>query len=223
MPGFRLPFRSAESLGASLADLPTPVKSAIGRGFKTFERIGEATSLALVEAASHGLAGRDVDVRTLARRFSMTEEDVGEALTALAIMLIAVAAENVSPEAFVSDAIEAQLIPSSDRAVITKIANTVQTSREEIKSRLDRELIAARVLPSLAGFRSAIEIRLAFKEDRIATLVPVVVAYLETDATHAEVWFQMSKGQAEDLARDLREVVKRLEEAEKLIQKVKIP
>jgi len=223
MPGFRLPLRSAGRFGPSLVDLPGSIKSAIGHGFKLFEHIPEQTSSALIEAAIQGLIGRDVDVPVLARRLDLPEGDVGDAVSALAMVLIAVAGENISPDSFVEDAISAGLFPESDRALVSRIATTVSTSREDIKIRLDRENITRGVLPSLTKFQSEVELRLGFKEDRVWALVPVAVAYLDTDATHVELWFQMSKAQVESLAKDLQDLLRRMEQAEKLTESIKLP
>lgn len=223
MPGFRLPFRMSDAMGESLAELPEAVKSVIKRGFKVHGRISEETLRALIEAAGQGLAGRDVDATALARQFGLEATDVGEMLGATSIMLIAVAAENVSVDSFVNDAINAGIVDEADRVLVTQVANMVATDRGEIKTRLDREAVASRVLPALSSFQSSVEIRLAFKDDRLSLLVPVAVAHIDTDTTHVELWFQMSRAQVEKLADDLQQLLKRIAEAEKLIQQIKVP
>src|SRR3989442_3297503 len=221
MTPFRFPVRSG-AFGESLGELPKSVKAVLGQGFKLFHTIPAEAARALLDAGGQSIAGRDVDVAALARRLGIPEDDVAQALSATGMLIIAIAAENITPEEFVENAIKANVIEESDRSLVLTIANTVASGREQIKAGLDRETVATRVLPSFSMFESAVEIRLGFKDDRLFALVPVAVAFLDTDATHSQMWFQMSRAQVENLAKEVQDLLRRMEQAEKLIERMKL-
>jgi hypothetical protein len=71
-------------------------------------------------------------------------------------------------------------------------------------------------LPSLVDFETAVDVRLRFEKGQIKAGVPVVLVHIDTDATHEELWFQMTKAQAERLCTSLNDLLKDLEKAERV-------
>ena len=224
MPTFRFPLSvGSGGFSETVASMPPPVKSALGRGFKVLQTLSQESLQLLIRSAQENITkGRDADVSALAVRCGLQEAEVADALSAASFLIIGLALENVAIDAFIANGIQAGLFTRTEAGAISRAAESLSAKREEIKASVDQEEVANRILPSLAAFEFAVEMRIDFQDDRVSSVVPVAVAYLDTDATHMEVWFQMSKSQVERLYDDLKSLVKKMADAEAIIKRMKL-
>ena len=145
---------------------------------------------------------------------------VSEARNVMGVMnflaLVATSPEaEVSPSAIVSAFVDSRLLDAGAKQPVEMILARFFNDRAKIDATYRRASVADRLLPSLENFELDIDVRFDFEKQEIALAVPVVLARIDTDAPHEEIWFQMTKSQAETMLKDLQQVLDRIASVEK--------
>jgi len=211
------------SFQESLDTMPAQIKSLLGRGFKVLRSLPAESVRSLAREARESIGRtQEFDVSTIAKRLGLGDNEVADALSAAAFLTVVVVLEDVDVDSFIEDSIRAGVLAQGESVAIKALAQELVGNRDQLKTRIEQQDIANRVLPSFLAFDTTLEIRLDFKDDRVSSLVPVAIVHLDTDASHMEVWFQMSKDQVERLSSDLQALLKKIEQAETLIKGMKV-
>lgn len=200
-----------------LADLPPDLKRFLVVGFTTLGKLSPASQQEFIGFAAKSLeAGYGLSPSGLASKHDLQEQEVAAGLTAATVTLLAFSQSDIIVDDFIEEAISAKLITEDARESVRTLAKRVEADRGAMKAVLQRSKIARELLPSLTDFETTIDVRLGFEKGRINATVPVVLAHIDTDSQNEEIWFQMTKAQVEKTIADLQDLLRRLEEAEKL-------
>jgi hypothetical protein len=114
--------------------------------------------------------------------------------------------------------VETDLLNPTEQQAAESVLTYFQGERTKVTGAFRKVAIGPRVLLSLMDFETTVDIRMDFEKEQIGLAVPVVLAHIDTDAAHVELWFQMSKTQVEKMYEDLKKVLARIEQAENWTQ-----
>jgi len=155
----------------------------------------------------------------IASKLGLTVSDATNLIGALSFLALVSSTSAEEPIATtVAALLETQFITETERQAVESVLTHFQAERTKVTGAFRKAAVSSRVLPSLVDFELSVDIRVDFEKEQIALAVPIIVAHLDTDAAHEELWFQMSKTQVERLSEDLRKVLGRLDQAEKWAQ-----
>jgi hypothetical protein len=140
-------------------------------------------------------------------------------VSATRFALGAIALREDSTKDFIEAAQEAELLNAADRDVVYEFAELVSQTRPVLKKSLATGSLRHAVLPSLAIFDVAIDVRLEFADGKLSSAAPVVVAHVDTDSTE-ESWFQMSQAQLSALHSKLGKCLQELQQAQLIAKKM---
>ena len=119
------------------------------------------------------------------------------------------------PEEFLVAATRVELIRPEIQAKVRSFLDNIVADRVEVKKALRRASLPSQVLPFLTDFEVVVDLRVAYEDDAVLSVVPVALFHIDTDANSQEIWFQASKGQLERLKADIDSTLKKMEAAEK--------
>src|SRR5437879_708719 len=209
-------FPTTGDLAAVFVEIPPNIRRYIVEGFKTMARLDTSAMDDLVSFALSTLSDipTDRELEDLAKKLGITSKDAPSVLSAVSFVINAISERSESGDEFVSEACKAGVLESADTKNVKRVTELALANREAIKNQIAQEQLASDVLPSLAYFESAIDLRMSF-EDRshIAQVTPVAVVHIDTDAVDQEIWFQMSLTQAERMVKELEVTCDRLRAA----------
>jgi hypothetical protein len=134
-----------------------------------------------------------------------------------AASLVQIGVTEGTAEEFVAACVDAGLVDDSSRPVVEEFARDAARETPSIKAVLRQAEVSHEVLPSLVQLQATVDVRFSFEEDRVTASVPIVLVYIDTDAAHHEIWFQMTKRQVEKMIADLQGVLKNIEAAQRAL------
>jgi hypothetical protein len=220
MGAFRIPVTASIAVHEAFADMPPSLKAYVKEGFVVLSRIPASHIPTLANLAVEAVqTPYKTDVEELAKRFELSEDEAGTLLSAISFLTVFVSGRKDKTEDVIAAAVDAKLISEGSRQAALAFGQAVAAQREALRQSLDRSKLATRVLPSLAEFETALDLRFGLAKGRIDLAVPVVIAHLDTDAEGTEMWFQMQKADVEKLVQDLQQLLKELSEVEKWADK----
>ena len=195
-----------------MASIPSSFASYIRRGFSVLAGIPPVRYPLLIEQVvdsidSPMLRGEE----KLASQFGVKEEDASPLLAAVSLVCVSMSATDETPESFVTVASEVKIVDEAHKASLLELTGLVARSRGRLKEDLQKSRTALRILPALTDFETAVDVRPIFKRDEIASTVPVTLVHIDTDTTHHEIWFQMSKTQLKFVIENLQDSLRRIE------------
>jgi hypothetical protein len=218
---FTFRVRTGEDLDVVFRDIPPEVKIFLKRGFTLLTTIPQEKYSDLIATAAANLDASHLAPKLtaeIASSLSITGTDA-VALLALASLIVSVLAQRQdTPEDFVEAARKAGILEPGAVQASLGFARLVQTDRGPLALTIERARIGVAVLPSFQQLTTTTDVRLGFKKGRSDLAVPVVIAALATDSTK-NLWFQLTKGQLEQLIARLQEAKGELEAAERWIQR----
>jgi len=157
----------------------------------------------------------DREFDRLAKEFGINRNQVPEFLGAINLITSVLSERPESAEDFVKEAKNAGLVGEENLQNVKQFAELAIANRDIIKKQIDQEEVASEVLPTFTYFETTIDVRLTFSEEgRIERTMPVALVHIDTDSREHEIWFQMSRSQAERVIEDLRAIVSKLQTAE---------
>lgn len=204
-------------------NLPAGFKSFLKRGFSTvafLSKKGLTVELItmILEEDTGGTALSPTASKEIAERLWLKPGDVPQVTATVTFCLSMFAQqEGLSPAEFVSAGLEDGFLVQSDQEQIKQFLQVVADSRSSAAEMTERKRLASRMLPMLSRFSMMIDIRPAFSDDdsTVKLSVPVVIAQISNDTNDDDLWFQMSKRQVERLIVDFKEVLRKIEVAER--------
>jgi hypothetical protein len=151
------------------------------------------------------------------RPIAKVSERESEQLAFAYSLLIGLLLETNATADDVVNAGKGRLFEPAQEVTGKSIVDAIYASREEIKATVDRAQLAGEVLPSLYSLDIAVDMRIRVSEGELKTFVPVAVVHLDTDITGLEVWFQLSRGEVEEMVHKLSRCLEDMKLAETLI------
>jgi hypothetical protein len=172
-------FRGAFSIASTLAD-----------------DVREKVLAELIESLRSGR--RIFDGNQFIAATGLGERDAEQLASALSLVIGLISESSATPDEFVV-AGRGRLFDAADEPVAKSIAISICDRRTEISEVVERAQLVASVLPSLAAFDIAVDLRLRFVDGTLRSSVPACVVRISTDTNSQEIWLQMSRGDLQDL------------------------
>jgi hypothetical protein len=215
---FRLPAGAIPS--EVFKDIPKGARTFLRRGFVVLNRVFPKYSEALLSLPADLLAtNAQRDPADIASRLGIPVEDARNLLGTMSFLaLIASSAEPEPLSKTTAALVEAELLEATGKQPAEAVLAHFQQERTKVGSAFRKTTLSSRLLPSLTSLDFVVDVRVDFDREEVGVAVPVVLAHLDTDAVHQELWFQMSRPQVENVLEDLKKVLSRLEQAEKWAQ-----
>ena len=146
-------------------------------------------------------------------RITVSADQMGGVLAA-AMLIVPLLANRGTPEEFNVEAARAGFLPPDVGKAIEPFAQSVFEKRAELLRIMRRAALPGQVMPSLTNVEIVVDVRMDFEDQEVYEVAPVAMLHLDTDTNTAEIWFQASKSQMEQLRKDIDAAIKRMEIAE---------
>ena len=185
-------------MAEALARLPRAFKDQAQQGFLVLAKIGQQHYAEILKAVVTALESKEAPLEDLEKHLDLSKNNLGS-LFAAAMLIVPMLGEGGNAEEFANAAVKVDLIPQALMPEIRPFIDTVVAERIQIGRAIRRAALPAQVLPFLASVEIAIDLRLAFEDQRVVEAVPVAVIHIDTDGDGEEIWFQASRRQLERL------------------------
>jgi hypothetical protein len=182
-------------------------------GFGYLARLSDADYTEMVNEFIQSISPSGRGGPTLGPRFGMDQRQVNALAGAASFVLFAVGFGAETAEQVLEYAIGALELDAAIKPSLSKFGRVVEENSANLKRAFELTRLSNEVLPSLLQFETALDLRLGFDNETIASVIPVVVVHVDTDSEQ-EIWFQLSKGQLERLSDDLKKVLDQIVRAE---------
>jgi hypothetical protein len=216
MGAFRFPVSPSVAIAEFFADIPPAVKSYMRQGFVVLSRIAPNSLPRVVEIAAQSVQNPStIEEDQVAKELGLQPDEARALLSAVSLLTAVSSVRKDKPDEIVGAAAAASLIPEDSRRAALAFCSELLPQKEALKQTFDTSRLATRLLPALALFETVVDIRLGFRDSSVELSVPVVLVHIDTDASDAEIWFQMQKADVEKIIQDLGKVLSQLSQAEK--------
>lgn len=147
--------------------------------------------------------GQYGDEKSLASETGLPLEHAGRVRLALAMMVESLRGSSITAEEFISTGLDNSAFPEAKSSGLKRFAELIIESRSELKKESDLAKLQNVVLPTLTEFDLTLDARLEISDGAVTCGVPVVIAYVDTDAEDQLVWFQMNEERVRELRDEL--------------------
>jgi hypothetical protein len=213
MPDYVIRVPRGARLSAALSEMPKEVRLALKQGFSAVDKMSPEALDKLIAVAREAAQGpeaiRDIDLKNL----GIDEMDTAAAAAAVgaAALVVSLVADD---EAQITAAISTlttvleQPVTSPIKALVDRL------NAKELRTQNEKTRLARAILPSFRTLETTVDVRIDFEKGSSNPLiVPVAVAFLDTDAVHQRLWFQLTGDQIEGLIKQLEELRENLKRA----------
>lgn len=212
MPEYRFAVPRALGLSRALSDIPPPFKSLLRRGCLAIAQMSPEALDRLVPLTKDFIQGPEAILSDKLPDLGMDAENTGAAVSAAGVLASLVAGGARIED--ILDALPAVLeepVGSRLSALVNKLEKEVQD--QDLRPLLRKRRLSEATLPSLSKLETSVDVRIDFEKDTTPIMVPVAIAFLDTDAVHHRLWFQMTENQVEDLIKQLEKLRENLKRA----------
>jgi len=205
-------------LPEALADFPPVVRAYLRGGFAILARVGDSKANEIVTAAVDSLAsGPDIGIAEFAAKIGVSDEEANQVLSAATLLAWIATSRAEESSEIVTTLATAKIIDETIYDAVRRFLEQLTAQVPAIKENLRRSRLGTVVLPSLTEFDYAVDVRLKFSKGKTDLAVPVAVVHLDTDTLDQEIWFQLTKADAERMSKQFQDIIRRLDEAEKWV------
>jgi hypothetical protein len=209
-------------LATVFSSAPDSIQGQFALGLKAISKLSDEQLRELMEILIESFASRaPLNETDVSVRFKISPEDAVGLITTSSIMAATLSTREDTVDQFVDALKKAQWIsdPETSEAA-ARLGRITVANRDRMKEALSRSRLGAESLPVLTQFEATIDIRPNFDKEshRITFAVPIAILHIDTDAAAQEVRFQLTKRELEKMSNDVKDAVKRLEEAERWIK-----
>jgi hypothetical protein len=210
MPEYSIKVPPGSGLSSTLADMPPPLKEFLKRGFSSISQMTPEALDKLRPLAKEAIQGPE---SVLSGEFPSLGVDTERARVAVAAAaFLATLIGWGSPAKEILDGLPTVLEQPLAPQVISLIS-TFETESQELHSLHQKYRLSKATLPSFSKLDVSVDVRIDFQKDGTSVTLPVAVAYLDTDAAHQDLWFQMTESQVSSLIEQLEKVRENLKRA----------
>lgn len=197
---------------ASAFNVSSNIKGSLRSGLAMVAKLEEQEQRKLLAWARaprpSGLYG---DSHSLISETGVEEEYADRVRMAVVMMVGSIGGSSISSEEFVNAGMESGALTEEEVPGIKRFADAIIDNRAELKRDNDRAKLQNSVLPTLLEFELSLDARVQIYDGDIDYAVPVVVAYLDTDAENQVVWFQMNEERVLEIRDKLNVALDQLE------------
>jgi hypothetical protein len=211
----------ANRLSGEIAEIPARAALAARQGFAIASALSETNRQKAVELilASLQKRGASFDTESVSTAINLPRRDAGRVMTALSITLGLLTNNVASPEEFVQ-AGRGTIFDAASEPTVRAVADLIISQRPTFEKAMARYQLSDVVLPSLAEFDVAVDLRVRFNNAQAEDFVAVAVVHIDTDGNNQEVWCQLSKADIDMILQKLGKAAREMELAEGLLAKV---
>jgi hypothetical protein len=199
------------------AEMPSGMKSFVSSGFEILRKIPadklEELKRQILRFIETGGISRHESGG--AEALGLTLDDAESVVSAMSLFSTLILNSNETADQVVASGVEAQIIPESSRVAGRNFLAFIRENRTEMNREIREVALSRLVFPALTSLDSAVDFRLAFEKGRISHGTPVALIHIDTDMEGRELSVQMNKHQLAKLIKDLEELLRRMEDAEK--------
>ncbi|MCY4405780.1 MAG: hypothetical protein OXC15_05395 [Rhodospirillaceae bacterium] len=186
----------------SAFNAPEDIRSTLHDGLSVIASLSKRDQEKLLKwARVPRAAGLFGDSESLASEIGLSQERARQARLAVAMMLGSLRESSITAEEFINAGLKSSAFTKLESVEIGNFAELIIAVRHELNEESELVQLQNAVLPTLTEFDLTIDARVQVSEGAVMRAVPVVIAYVDTDAEDQLVWFQMD----EERARELRD------------------
>jgi hypothetical protein len=219
MSSIRIPMASEQLAAHLLSEIPEEARKGFRRGYSIVGKLSAEKQQKLLSRSIEYLEEQVVSLspKDLQKELDLNEQDTEAVLGAVMLLASGVAAQasGKATEDVVAELAKAQMIDAEDLPRIEALYSTVKSRSRELESRMERSQLAARILPAFRRSRTAVDVRVESGEKRLAVVVGLV--HVHTDSRDESINFQITPRLLEKLIKNLQELQREMEEAEKMV------
>ena len=192
------------SIIESAFDVPDNIKSSIHAGLTLIADLDERGQERLLAWArvprARGLYG---DNKSLVSETGLPQEHAGAVRLAVAMMVGSLRGSSTAADEFISAGLDKSAFTEAESPGLTRFAELIIACRSELTNETDLAQLQDVVLPTLTEFDVTLDARVEISDGAVIRGVPVVIAYVDTDAENQVVWFQMNAERVRELRDEL--------------------
>lgn len=158
---------------------------------------------------------RDTDVPELAKSFEMDEDTAGGILTATTMLIALATSREGSAETLAGELIDTGLVSETSRTAALEVLEQLHRDRDQLKRSMRLGALSSQTLPSFKGLETSVDLRFEFKEGQVELVAPTVIAFLRTDHSETNSFFQLSKADVNQLIEELKGLATEISAVEK--------
>jgi len=159
-------------------------------------------------------AGQIGDVGSLVEEAGVPNEHAIAVHLAVSMVVAAMRDLPLSPEQFVQAGLESGAFTNDARAGMAHFAQLVVNVRPELQRQSANARLQNAVLPTLMQFDLALDVRVEVADGKVTRGVPVIAAFVDTDAESQLTWFQMDEARLRELSARFSSLVEQIETLE---------
>jgi hypothetical protein len=210
MPEYTVKVPPGRGLTSTLANMPASLKEILKRGCAS---IGEMTPEALENLrplAKKALEGSESALEGEFPSLGIGAERGRVAVAAAAFLATLIAGDSSTKEILetLPTVLEGPVPPQ-----VISLINTLGTETQGLRSLYQKYRLSNATLPSFRKLDISVDLRIDFQKDGSPVTLPIAIAYLDTDAAHQKLWFQMTESQVSELIEQLEKVRENLKRA----------
>ena len=216
MGSIHLPIHPDAPISEILSELPKAFRAFLKEGFRTLGKVSADRYLSLTRAATesygspYGAFGAD-----FAAKLGLERQESQNLLGAASFLIAILSEAQETANQFMEAAASQGILDDEHKGAVLKLAEIIISEKSAIRDARERLSVASALLPSLTTFRTEVDVRLRFDKGIINLAVPVGLIHIDTDFDNEEVCFQLTRNQLEGIIEDLKETLRRVQEAER--------
>ena len=184
---------------------PDAIKDAFQRGLTLIAQLDERRQRKLLAWARVSRAGgRRGDPKSLVSEAAIPAEHGFPVHVAVTMMVETLTSQApIAAEDFIQAGLQNSSFSEADAAGLKRFADLIIEARGQLQEQANTSQLQNTVLPTLTTFEMALDARVEVSDGTVVRSVPVVLAYVDTDAEGQVIWFQMDEASVRDLRDDL--------------------
>lgn len=219
MSSIRIPVPSEHLAAHLLSDMPDEARKTFQRGYSVLAKLSAEKQQKVLSASLQALEGHGVPMasKELQQELGLDEPEAEMVVGAAMLLASGVAAQasRKVAEDVLAEIAKAQLIEAEDMPRIEPLYSSLKSRAHELESRVERSQLASQILPAFRWTRTVVDVRVESGEKRLAVVVGLV--HIHTDSRDDSLDFQVTPHLLDSLIKDLEELRREMNEAEKMV------
>jgi hypothetical protein len=204
--------------------MPSGLRSLVSGAIGSYEGLDESQRSLFVQLIAEeykpSYPAQGPDLSKLVSTLRVTKDEASALFTLATLVSIGITLENNTAEEFVDAVFAAEVMSPDSKNAMTDLVNRISEIGDVIGKKWRVIELSQEHLPVLESFELGVDLRLGFKDEKLDAVVPVVLAYVDTDAFEKDLHFQMTRDQVEKLVEELTSTLAKLSSAEELSKKL---
>lgn len=184
----------------SAFDVPDHIMNSLRSGLEIIANLQEMEQEKLLNWArfprASGLFG---DNKSFVSETGLREKHADRVRIAVVMMVGSLRESPVTAEEFIEAGLNNTAFTQAEIYGLKRFAQMIIAVRAELKRESDLVQLQDVVLPTLMEFELTLDARVQILDGVVANAIPVVIAFVDTDAEDQLVWFQMNEQRVREL------------------------